>query len=306
MKNKDLLSLYDLTKNDFDHIFHRAAVLKKKQKACEQFHPLRGKTLGMIFEKPSTRTRVSFEVGTFQLGGQALYLRWIDTQLGRGESVSDTAKALSRYLDGIMIRTFSQKTVEELARSADIPVINGLTDLCHPCQILADIFTLIERRGTYNGLKAAYIGDGNNVAHSWIHAALRLNFDLTLACPEGNDPDSFILQRAQAEAASHIRLVRDPYEAVRDADVMSTDTWVSMGQEKEYRERIKAFTGFQVDGNLIAASKKDVMVMHCLPAHRGEEITDEVMDGEHSVIFDQAENRLHAQKAVLEILMGND
>lgn len=258
----------------------------------------------MIFEKPSTRTRVSFEVGTFQLGGHALYLRWTDTQLGRGESISDTAKTLSRYLDGIMIRTYSQSTVEGLARSASIPVINGLTDLYHPCQILADVFTVLEHRGSYEGLKAVYIGDGNNIAHSWINAALRLGFDLTIATPRQYMPDTEVLTRAQKEARSRISLVHDPGDAVKGADVISTDTWVSMGQEKEYRERIKAFQGFQVNEQLIARSQKDVLVMHCLPAHRGEEITDGVMDGDNSVIFDQAENRLHVQKAVLEILMG--
>ena len=302
---KDLLSLYDLTKDDFDNIFSRASFLKQKQKNSEQWTPLKGKTLGMIFEKPSTRTRVSFEVGTFQLGGHALYLRWTDTQLGRGESISDTAKVLSRFLDGIMIRTFSQKTMEELALHSNIPVINGLTDLCHPCQILADIFTVIEKRGSYAGIKAVYIGDGNNMAHSWINAALRLNMNLTLACPKGHYPDEALLKRAQEQTSSNILLVNDPYEAVIDADVISTDTWVSMGQEKEYRERIKTFKGFQVNEQLLSASKKDVIIMHCLPAHRGEEITDAVIDGKNSAVFDQAENRLHVQKAVLEILMGS-
>ena len=301
---KDLLNLYDLTKKDFDYIFERTALIKQKQKRGELHQPLKGKTLGMIFEKPSTRTRVSFEVGTFQLGGLALYLRWTDTQLGRGESIYDTARVLSRYLDGVMIRTFDQKTVEEFAGSARVPVINGLTDQYHPCQILADLFTVIEKKGGYEGLKAVYIGDGNNIANTWIDAALRLNFDLTLACPLGHLPDSFILERAQREATSKITLVHDPCEAVKGADVVNTDTWVSMGQEKEYRERIKAFKGYQVNEQLLAAAKKDVLVMHCLPAHRGEEITDDVLDGRNSVIFDEAENRLHVQKAVLEILMG--
>lgn len=301
---KDLLCLYDLTKEDFDNIFSRTSALKEKQKKAEQYHPLSGKTLGMVFQKPSTRTRVSFEVATFQLGGHALYLRWADTQLERGESISDTARTLSRYLDGIMIRTFSQQTVEKLAHNADIPVINGLTDLYHPCQILTDIFTVTEKRGTYKGLKAAYIGDGNNIAHSWINAALRLSFDLMLACPKDHTPDSTVLERAQKEASSTIMLVHDPYEAVKNADVISTDTWVSMGQEEEYSERMKTFKGFQVNEQLVTASKPDVMVMHCLPAHRGEEITDGVIDGKNSVIFDQAENRLHIQKAILEMLMG--
>ncbi|MCX5896415.1 MAG: ornithine carbamoyltransferase [Proteobacteria bacterium] len=302
---KDLLSIYELSKETIEDLFVRAIELKKKQKSGEIYHPLKGKTLGMVFEKPSTRTRVSFEVGMFQLGGLALYMRWKDTQLGRGESIADTARTLSRYLDGIMIRTFSQDTIEEFARNATVPVINGLTDLCHPCQILADLLTILEKRGTLRGLKATYIGDGNNIAHSWISAALRLQFDLTLACPKSRSPLQFLLERAQREATSKITLLNDPYEAVRDAHVISTDTWVSMGQEKEYRERIRIFKNFQVNSKLVEAADKDVLVMHCLPAHRGEEITDEVMDGEHSVIFDQAENRLHIQKAILEWQMGN-
>jgi len=303
---KDLLCLYDLTGADFDLIFERAADLKARHKRGELYHPLSGKTLGMIFEKPSTRTRVSFEAGMFQLGGHAMYLRWTDTQLGRGESIYDTAKVLSRYLDAIMIRTFAQSTVEDLARDADVPVINGLTDMYHPCQILADLLTVIERRGSVSGMKAVYIGDGNNIAHSWINAALRLCFDLILACPTGHEPDRGVLERACSEASSRISVISDPFEAVRDADVISTDTWVSMGQEKQYRERIKAFSSYQLNERLLAASKKDVMVMHCLPAHRGEEITDAVMDGPNSAVFDQAENRLHVQKAILEILMTNN
>jgi ornithine carbamoyltransferase len=302
---KDLLNLYDLKKEELEEFLTRALELKKKQKKGELYHPLKGKTLGMIFEKPSTRTRVSFEVGMFQLGGLALYMRWTDTQLGRGESVADTARTLSRYMDGIMIRTFSQATIEEFAQNATVPVINGLTDLCHPCQILADILTIREKRKSLKGLKVAYIGDGNNIAHSWIHAALRLQFDLTVACPKTHSPAASVLEMAQREAVSKITLLHDPFEAVKDAHVISTDTWVSMGQEKEYRERIKAFQNFQVNTRLVEAAAKDVIVMHCLPAHRGEEITDEVMDGEHSAIFDQAENRLHIQKAILELLMGN-
>jgi ornithine carbamoyltransferase len=301
---KDLLSLYDLNKKDIEAFLTRALELKKKQKKGERYHPLSGKTLGMIFEKPSTRTRVSFEVGMFQLGGLALYMRWTDTQLGRGESLADTARTLSRYMDGIMIRTFSQATIEEFAHNATVPVINGLTDLCHPCQILADLLTIREKRKSLKGLKVAYIGDGNNIAHSWIHAALRLQFDLAVACPKTHSPASPVLEMAQREAASNIMLLHDPFEAVKNAHVISTDTWVSMGQEKEYHGRNKAFQNFQVNAKLVEAAAPDVMVMHCLPAHRGEEITDEVMDGEHSVIFDQAENRLHIQKAILELLMS--
>ncbi|MCX8043110.1 MAG: ornithine carbamoyltransferase [Desulfobacterota bacterium] len=302
---KDLLNLYDLTKKDFDRIFKRTATLKRMHQSHRHYHPLRGKTLGMIFEKPSTRTRVSFEVGMFQLGGHALYLRWTDTQLGRGESIADTARVLSRYLDGVMIRTFQQAAVEEFAQNASVPVINGLTDLYHPCQILADLFTVIERHGTYKGRKVTYIGDGNNIANTWIDAALRLEFDLTLACPHGYTPDPDVLHRAQQEASSQILLVHDPWEAVRGADVVITDTWVSMGQEKLYRERIKAFKGFQVNQQLLHFADPQVIVLHCLPAHRGEEITDEVMDGPHSAVFDEAENRLHVQKAILELLMAD-
>jgi len=296
---KDLLSIYNLSREEIDSLFVRAKEIKKKQKKGIVYQPLLGKTLGMVSEKPSTRTRVSFEVGMYQLGGHAIYLRWRDTQLGRGETIGDTARTLSRYLNCVMIRTFSQETIEEFARYATIPVINGLTDSCHPCQILSDVFTIIEKKGTYQGLKVAYIGDGNNIAHSWIDAALRLGFDLTLACPAAHQPDRKVLGRAQQEATSRIEVTSDPSLAAKDADVISTDTWVSMGQETEYRQRIKVFKEFQVNTHLLTAAKKDVVVMHCLPAHRGEEITDEVMDGAHSIIFDQAENRLHLQKAIL-------
>ena len=302
---KDLLSIYNFSREEIDSLFMRAKEIKKKQKKGIIYQPLLGKTLGMVFEKPSTRTRVSFEVGMYQLGGHAIYLRWRDTQLGRGETIGDTARTLSRYLNCVMIRTFSQETIEEFARYATIPVINGLTDSCHPCQILSDIFTIIEKKGTYQGLKVAYIGDGNNIAHSWIDAALRLGFDLTLACPAAHQPDRKVLGRAQQGATSRIEVTSDPSLAAQDADVISTDTWVSMGQETEYRQRIKVFKEFQVNTHLLTAARKDVVVMHCLPAHRGEEITDEVMDGAHSIIFDQAENRLHLQKAILVTLMEN-
>jgi ornithine carbamoyltransferase len=300
---KDLLSIYNLKKEEIDDILLRAKEIKEKQKRGIIYQPLLGKTLGMIFEKPSTRTRVSFEVGMYQLGGNAIYMRWRDTQLGRGESIGDTAQTLSRYLNCVMIRTFSQETIEEFARYATIPVINGLTDASHPCQILSDVFTIIENKKTYQGLKVAYIGDGNNIAHSWINAALRLGFNLTLACPPAHQPDKLVLGRAKKEAASQIELTSDPFQAAKDADVISTDTWVSMGEEKEYRQRIKSFKEYQVNTQLLKVAKKDVAVMHCLPAHRGEEITDEVMDGPHSIIFDQAENRLHVQKAILVTLM---
>jgi ornithine carbamoyltransferase len=257
----------------------------------------------MIFDKSSTRTRISFEVGMFQLGGVALFLSNRDTQLGRGEIIADSARIMSRYLNGIMIRTFSQESVEQFARHATIPVINGLTDLLHPCQILSDLFTIIEKRGTYEGLKVAYVGDGNNMANSWINAAAKLPFHLDLACPAGYDPDAAILKRGMAEAKAGVVLHRDPAEAVRDADVVYTDVWVSMGQEAGRDEKMKRFQGYQVNQALVKRARRDVLVMHCLPAHRGEEITAEVIDGPRSVIIDEAENRLHVQKAVMEILM---
>ena len=300
---KDLLSEYDLERSDYKCIFENAQRLKRLLREGKEYRPLKGKTLGMIFDKSSTRTRISFEVGMYHLGGVALFLSSRDTQLGRGEIIADTARIMSRYLNGIMIRTSSQTSVVEFARYATIPVINGLTDLLHPCQILGDLFTIIEKRGGYEGLKIAYVGDGNNIANSWINAAAKLPFHLDLACPDGYDPDAAILKRGMAEAPAGVVLNRDPKEAVRDADVVYTDVWVSMGQETEREERLKKFQGYQVNQALIDLAKKDVLVMHCLPAHRGEEITAEVIDGPRSVIIDEAENRLHVQKAVMEILM---
>ncbi|MCX5824322.1 MAG: ornithine carbamoyltransferase [Deltaproteobacteria bacterium] len=300
---KDLLSEYDLERADFESIFEGAHRLKRLLREGKEHHLLKGKTLGMIFDKSSTRTRISFEVGMFQLGGVSLFLSNRDTQLGRGEIIADSARIMSRYLNGIMIRTFSQESVEEFARHATIPVINGLTDLLHPCQLLSDLFTIIEKRGAYEGLKVAYVGDGNNMANSWINAAAKLPFHLDLACPDGYDPDVAILKRGIAEAPAGVVLHRDPAEAVRDADVVYTDVWVSMGQEAEREEKMKRFQGYQVNRALIDRAKKDVLVMHCLPAHRGEEITAEVIDGPRSVIIDEAENRLHVQKAVMAILM---
>jgi ornithine carbamoyltransferase len=300
---KDLLSEYDLERTDFESIFEGAHRLKRLLRERKEHPLLKGKTLGMIFGKSSTRTRISFEVGMFQLGGISLFLSDRDTQLGRGEIIADSARIMSRYLNGIMIRTFSQESVEEFARHATIPVINGLTDLLHPCQILSDLFTIIEKRGAYEGMKVAYVGDGNNMANSWINAAAKLPFHLDLACPDGYDPDAAILKRGIAEAPAGVVLHRDPAEAVRDADVVYTDVWVSMGQEAEREEKMKRFQGYQVNRALIDRAKKDVLVMHCLPAHRGEEITAEVIDGPRSVIIDEAENRLHVQKAIMEILM---
>jgi ornithine carbamoyltransferase len=303
---KDLLNVYDLELEDFKSIFENARRLKAIQEKRMGYTPLKGKTLGMIFDKSSTRTRVSFEVGMYQLGGLALFLSSRDTQLGRGESVGDTARIMSRYLDGIMIRTFSQEMVEEFAAVASIPVINGLTDLLHPCQILSDLFTIIEKKGSYEGLKIAYVGDGNNIANSWIEAAARLPFHLALSCPEGYDPDAGIFEGGIKAAKEGIALYRDPAEAVKNADVVNTDVWASMGQESEQEERAKVFRPYQINEALLSLAKKDAIVMHCLPAHRDEEITAEVLDGPQSVVIDQAENRLHVQKAILEILISRE
>ncbi|MDQ1278012.1 MAG: ornithine carbamoyltransferase [Thermodesulfobacteriota bacterium] len=303
---KDLVTEYDLEVEDFHSIFARSRSLKQFLKEGRPHGTLAGKTLGMIFEKASTRTRLSFEVGMYQLGGRALFLNTKDTQIGRGETVADTARIMSRYMDGIMIRTFAQKTVADLALYADIPVINGLTDLLHPCQILSDLFTIIERRGDYTGLKIAYIGDGNNIANSWINAAARLPIQLTLACPEGYEPHPELLKKGKREAREGIDLFRDPVEAIEMADVVYTDVWASMGQEEEQEERAQIFKSYQINQELLGHAGKNVIVMHCLPAHRGEEITSEVIDGPHSVVLDQAENRLHVQKAILEILMKGD
>ena len=303
---KDLLAISDLTLKDIEKILNRSAALKKLLKQGKSHQTLKGKSLGMIFEKSSTRTRVSFEVGMYHLGGQALFLSSNDLQIGRGESIADTARTLSRYLDGIMIRTFSQETVEELARYATIPVINGLTDLHHPCQALADLFTIQEKRKKLKGLRLAYVGDGNNVANSLIQACVKVGMHFSIACPRGYELDSAILREAKAAAkptGANIVVTADPYRAVREADVVYTDVWASMGQEAEHAKRVKAFRGYEVDRNLIKAARRGALVMHCLPAHRGEEIASGVIDGPQSVIFDQAENRLHTQKAVLEMLM---
>jgi len=302
---KDLLSENDLERADFDAIFRRAAVLKGKHRQSDHPQTLSGKVLGMIFDKVSTRTRLSFEVGMYQLGGKAIFLTGNNTQIGRGESIADTAKVMSRYLDGIMIRTYKHEVVEEFARNAAIPVINGLTDLLHPCQILADIFTIVEQRGTYEGVHIAYVGDGNNVANSWINAAVKLPIRCTLACPQGYDPNSDILENARRNKAD-VTLYRDPVAAVQNANVIYTDVWASMGQEEEREDRVKRFKDYQVNEELIKHGREDVLIMHCLPAHRGEEITADVIDGVHSVIYDQAENRLHVQKAILEMLMAGN
>ncbi len=303
---KDLLTISDLSAKEIKKILTLSASLKKMQKQGKLHQPLKGKSLGMIFEKSSTRTRVSFEVGMYQLGGQALFLSSQDLQIGRGEPISDTAKTLSRYLDGIMIRTFAQATVEELARHAAIPVINGLSDMHHPCQALADLFTIQEKRGKLKGLRLAYIGDGNNMAHSLIEACVKTAVHVSLACPPGYEPDAGIMREAgqtAGQSGSELKLSNDPVKAVKDADIVYTDVWASMGQESEHAKRVNAFRGYQVDGKLMQAAAPNALVMHCLPAHRGEEIAADVIDGPQSIVFDQAENRLHTEKAVLELLM---
>jgi ornithine carbamoyltransferase len=300
---KDLVNIYDMEAADFEQIWKKSKKLKKDLKEGRPHASLKGKALGMIFDKSSTRTRISFEVGMYQLGGIALFLNSRDTQIGRGEIIADSARVMSRYLNGIMIRTFAQANVEEFARYATIPVINGLTDLLHPCEILCDLFTIIEKKGSYEGLKIAYIGDGNNVANSWIEAATRLPFELALSCPKGYDPDEHIMAKGVKESKEGITLYRDPIEAAKNADILYTDVWASMGQESENEKRKKIFKNYQINAKLLKKAKKDAIVMHCLPAHRGEEITDDVIDGPQSVVIDQAENRLHVQKAILEILL---
>ena len=301
---KDFLALSQFTKAELDAIFTLTRELKDKQKKGIEHHLLKGKTLAMIFEKSSTRTRVSFEVGVFQLGGHGLFISSGTSQMGRGEPVRDSARTISRYCDGVMIRTYGQEIVEEFARHSSVPVINGLTDLHHPCQIMADLFTVIEARGSYAGLKIAWVGDGNNMANTWIEAAAIFGFELTLACPKGYEPDRKVMEWAKARTAAKIVLTDNPHEAARDADVLNTDVWASMGQEAEQQEREKAFAVFQLNEELLDLAKGNCMVLHCLPAHRGEEISADVIEGPHSAVWDEAENRLHVQKAIMATLMG--
>ena len=299
---RDFLSLADWNRDDLEQIFQLTRELKAQQKQRQPHRLLEGKTLAMIFEKSSTRTRVSFEVGMFQLGGHALFLSSGSTQIGRGEPIKDTARVMARYCDGIMIRTYSHQAVTELARWSDVPVINGLTDLYHPCQVMADLFTVIEHKGSYRDLTFAWIGDGNNMANSWINAAAIFGFELQVATPRGYEPAPQVRARAEALGA-RIRYSNDPLEAARGAQVLNTDVWASMGQEAEQKEREKAFTGFQIDARVVSAADPESIVLHCLPAHRGEEISDDVIEGPHSVVFDEAENRLHVQKAIMATLM---
>lgn len=306
LKGKDFLTLMDISTEDIHYLLTLAAQLKEKKLAGQSYTPLVGKTLAMIFEKPSTRTRVSFEVGMIQLGGSALYLNSNDLQLGRGETIADTARVLSQYVDAIMIRTFAHSKIEELAQYATIPVINGLTDDDHPCQALADLLTIYEVKKMFKGLKLAYVGDGNNVAHALMIAAAKVGMDCTIACPSGYEPKEAYVDAAVQigkQSGATIAVTHDPIEAVADADVIYTDVWTSMGQEQESEQRLTVFQPFQVNDELVKHAKPDYMFLHCLPAHRGEEVAADVIDGPNSYVFQQAGNRLHVQKAILVSLL---
>lgn len=306
MKGKDLISIADLTLEEIYEIFDVAKTLKQKLYTGEPHKLLDSKTLGMIFTKRSTRTRVSFETGIYQLGGIGMYFGPNDLQLGTSESISDSAKVLSRYLSGIMIRTFAHSDVTELAKYASIPVINGLTDLLHPCQVLTDIFTIFEKKRKLEGLKLAYIGDGNNMAHSLLNGCSKVGMNISIASPSGYKPDKDIVENARIFAkymGSKVEILEDPVQAVKNADVVYTDVWASMGQESEAADRKKKFAKFQVNPKLVKNAKDDYLFMHCLPAHRGDEVVDEVADSKNSVIFDEAENRLHVQKAIMALVM---
>ena len=306
LKGRSLDSLLSLSKEEIERTITTSELLKSQLIRGEAQPLLKGKTLAMIFEKPSTRTRVSFEVGMWQLGGYALYLSASDLQLGRGETIADTAQVLSRYVDGIMARVFAHQTILDLMKYSRVPVINGLSDLTHPCQGLADLFTIYEKKGRLSKLELAYVGDGNNVAHSLLYGCSKVGMDITLACPKGYEPNPEVVAKAKEEGKKSgctVKVTQDPKEAVRGADIVYTDVWASMGKEKEREKRLKVFKPFQVNGKLVKGAKEDYIFMHCLPAHRGEEVTDEVADSENSVIFDQAENRLHTQKALLALIM---
>jgi ornithine carbamoyltransferase len=306
LKGRSLDSLFHLTREEIEQILKTSELLKFQLLRGEEHLLLKGKTLAMIFEKPSTRTRVSFEVGMWQLGGYALYLSTSDLQLGRGETIADTAQVLSRYVGGIMARVFAHQTILDLAKYSRVPVINGLSDFSHPCQGLADLFTIYEKKGRLSGLRLAYVGDGNNVAHSLLYGCSKVGINITLACPKGFEPDPEVVSKAEEEgkkSGCEVRITKDPKEAVKGADIVYTDVWASMGKEKEHEKRMKVFKPYQVNGKLVKEAEEDYIFMHCLPAHRGEEVTDEVADSENSVIFDQAENRLHTQKALLALIM---
>ncbi|MBI5194204.1 MAG: ornithine carbamoyltransferase [Nitrospirae bacterium] len=304
---RDFLTIFDITPKELASLLARAGELKNLHQSGVETLTLKGKTLGLLFEKRSTRTRISFEVAMFQLGGHPTYLSPHQIQMGRGEAVGDTARVFSGYLDGIVVRTFSHATIEEWARHSTAPVINGLTDLHHPCQAIADVLTILERKGRVDGIKTAYIGDGNNVAHSLIEIAAVTGMEIRVATPQGYEPDKTITAKAieaAKETGAVIKVMYDPLEAVKNADVVYTDVWTSMGQEEEDEVRKQVFRKYQINRELMQTAEKDAIIMHCLPAHRGEEITEEMMESPQSVIFDQAENRLHAQKALLEMLLS--
>jgi ornithine carbamoyltransferase len=308
LKKKDLVGIHELDSEEVHSILELAADLKERLANGVKHRTCKGKVLAMIFQKPSTRTRISFEVGMYQLGGSAMYLSGGDLQLGRGETVADTARVLSRYADAIMARVFAHDDILTLAKYATVPVINGLSDLLHPCQALADLLTIKEKKGALEGVKLAYVGDGNNVAHSLLYAGAAVGMHVAVATPKGYGPDAGVFKTARMDAedtGAVLTVHHDPGEAMKDADVVYTDVWASMGQEAEHKKRMKIFAPFQVNAEFLSLAKNDAIVMHCLPAHRGEEITDEVVDSGASVVFDQAENRLHAQKAVLTLLVGS-
>lgn len=303
---KHLLSIADLSREEIEEIFEKTQELKTQLGKGVDATPLAGKSLALLFQKPSLRTRVSFEVGMRQLGGQALYLSPDEVQLGKREAVKDVAKVLSRYVDVVMARVFAHETIVELAKHSEVPIINGLSDKLHPCQVLSDIYTILERRGNLKDLKVAFVGDGNNVANSWLYGASKLGINLSVATPEGYEPDEAVLAEAMEEAKSSgswVEVIRDPVEAVKGAQVIYADTWVSMGQDEEKKKTERIFPPYQINQNLLEKAESDCLIMHCLPAHRGKEITDEVMDGPQSIVFDQAENRMHVQKGILVFLL---
>ncbi len=307
MSLNHFISIHDITVDEFNHLMDLGLRLKAETKQGIRHNILGGKVLGMIFTKSSTRTRVSFETGMYQLGGYPIFLSSNDIQLGRGESIYDTANVMSRFVDGIMIRTFAHQDVLDLAKYGQVPVINGLTDLLHPCQVMADLMTIYEHKGKLEGLKMAYIGDGNNMANSLLYGCAKAGMDISVATPEGYEPDAEVVANAKEDAkmtGSNVLVTHDPVEAMANADVVCTDTWVSMGQEAEKAERIKIFKDYQVNSELFSHSNDDSIFIHCLPAYRGYEVTEDIIDGPRSVIFDEAENRLHAQKAVLAAVMG--
>ena len=301
---KDFIHIADLSSDEIFSILDKAKWIKNKFKANEDYRPFKGKTLAMIFAKPSARTRVSFETGFYRLGGHALYLGPNDIGIGKRESTADIGRVLSRFNDMIMARLFNHQDIIDLAEFSSVPVINGLTDFNHPCQIMADIFTVLEHRKNLDDLKITYIGDGNNIVHSWLMLAMRIPFHFSVACPEGFEPDQQLVQKVQSQGLSTVEILHDPYEAVKDSDVVYTDVWASMGQKEEAEERRKLFSKFQVNDQLMESTGKNTYFMHCLPAERGVEVTDSVCDASYSIIFDQAENRMHAQNAIMLSLMS--